>query len=150
MQSQFLLPVACWKYWGPVLGDGYSRHQSWDTADLRTAGNLPGLALKRMSCDCVRKEGECLPPPGSLLEAKRLHLCVCRCAASLQPGCSSAVMYSVHLYLQIGRRDIILPGLGAKVPGQKEPRNLSPPTLTCLAELALGSLTQSPSFVQGK
>lgn len=47
-----------------------------DGADLHTAGTLLGLALKRIACDCVRKDGEHLPPPGSLLEAKRLHLCV--------------------------------------------------------------------------
>lgn len=82
-----------------------------------------------------------LPPPGSLLEARKVHLCVREgegirkgdesqfslgygmgsaswvCTVSLQLCNNSAMMYSVHQCLQIDRKNIILPGLGAKVPG---------------------------------
>lgn len=85
-----------------------------------------------------------LPPPGSLLEARKVHLCV-RKGEGIRKGdesqfslgyamdsasrhllglyCfppvsnNSAMMYSVHQCLYIDRKNIILPGLGSKVPG---------------------------------
>lgn len=89
-----------------------------------------------------------LPSPGSLLEARKVHLCVPEGEGirkgdesqfSLGYGMDSAIRHLLGLYcfppavqqfshdvlcssVSANRKNIILPGLGAKVPGQREPQ----------------------------
>lgn len=108
-----------------------------------------------------------LPPPGSLLEARKVHLCVSEGEGirkgyenqfSLGYGTGSASRHLLGLCcfppavqqfshdvlyssVSANRKNIILPGLRAKVPGQKEPLEPFSSDFHLLRQLPSESLT---------